>query len=252
MFVRVIKFTSGEKANGGDMPDMIREFAYRLMNNGQILPEYTLAANGRDYLLTVTTPKRDSLLERFDSIYVQNCRNKLAAVFDISVTESGENVDCLEYCSCKSRTALEMQAVDTEIDSPLTCLSCGKHVALYELPCIDGQSDRSQITEWQKTYRATDKLWLDGLNDRFFGKQLTDAESALNKLGRQADLKVYYNMFDDLTKKTKFASIDGRNSRICPGCGKAMKHVEFRDGYERFICENCSLSSNIQPCRLDE
>ncbi len=146
-----------------------------------------------------------------------------------------------------------MQTFADDIDSVFTCCSCGKPIALYELPYPFKHDDYWFIVDWQKSYQATDTLWLNSLSDRFTGNQLVNANSALNKLGKEiaeeirgkTSLTVYYNIFDDLTKKVQFVKSNGRNVRLCPCCGKAMSYKKFCDDYERYVCEDCLLSSDL-------
>lgn len=253
MQVQIIEFKPLKNNDEIDMKDLIQHFICCLKNNGQILSESLLSQNNDIYTLYVTTPKCDSLDNRFDSIYVQCDRDKLNQCCTISVRPIGTNVDSQEYCSCRKRTIIEMQTFANDIDSVFTCCACGKPIALYELPYLDSQDDHWYIVNWQNTYRAVDTLWLDSLSDRFTGNQLVNGNSVLNKIGRKiADeiglkvaAKVYYNIFNDLTKRVKFEKINGKHIRLCPGCGKVMKYAKFGDNYERFVCDDCSLSSDL-------
>ena len=56
--------------------DLIWHFLYALESNGQILKNYKVVKN-TNLMLFVTTPKADSLSERYDSFYVKNDRKKL-------------------------------------------------------------------------------------------------------------------------------------------------------------------------------
>ncbi len=222
-------------------------------NNGQILSESLLIQNDGIYSLYVTTPKCDSLDHCFDSIYARRDRDTLDKICTVTVRRIGTNADSQEYCSCQKRTLIEMQTFANDIDSVFTCCACGKPIALYELPYLDRQDDHWYIVNWQNTYRAVDTLWLDSLSDRFTGNQLVNANSVLNKngrkiaaeIGQKVAAKVYYHIFDDFTKKVKFEKINGKNVRLCPDCGKVMKYVKFGDNYERFICDDCALSSDL-------
>lgn len=253
MQVQVIEVKNSIKRNEIDIKDLIQHFICCLKNNGQILSESLIVQNNDIYLLYVTTPKCDSLDKCFDSIYVRRDRDKLNQFCTIAVGHIGTNIDSQEYCSCSKRTIIEMQTFANDIDSVFTCCACGKPIALYELPYLDNQDDHWRIVNWQNTYRSVDTLWLDGLSDRFTGNQLVDIDSTLNKKGRaianeisqKIAAKVYYNIFDDLTKKVRFEKINGKRTRLCPCCGKGMKYIKFGDDYERFVCDDCSLSSAL-------
>ena len=253
MQVQAIEFKNFCKNDELDALDLIQYFIGSLKSNGQILSNSLLIQNDDSYILYVTTPKCDSLDRRFDSIYVQRDRDKLNQICTITIKHIGTNTDSQEYCSCGKRTIIEMQTFYSDIDSVFTCCTCGKPIALYELPYLDRQNDHYDIVNWQNTHRAVDTLWLDSLSDRFTSNQLVNTNSILNKNGKaianeiskKVAAKVYYNIFDDLTKKVKFETINGKHVRLCPNCGKVMKYVKFSDTYERFVCDDCSLSSNL-------
>lgn len=253
MFVHIIEL---KKINDGakeDIEETINSFISALKNNGQILSEHKTVKNSHGYDLYVTAPKSNSLEPCNDSIYVKRDRELLGKYLSIDIRQIGIDADSQEYCSCVKRTAIEMQTFAGDIDSVFTCCDCGKPVALYELPYPDKQDDHWHVANWQNTYRAVDTLWLDSLSDRFTGNQRVNVNSVLNKNGREiakeisqkAGLKCYFNVFDDLTKKVKFAKVDGKTVRICPSCGNAMNYVEFREDYLRYICDDCNLSSDV-------
>lgn len=253
MYAKVIELKILENADENELEHQIYAFVGSLKNNGQILREYQVVKIDGGYALYVTTPKEDSLNEEFDSIYVKKYRAELKKYFAVTVTEIGLNTLSEEYCSCTTRTAMEMETYDCDIDSVFICCTCGKPIALYELPYIDGQDEHYSIISWQNAYSSTDRLWLECLSDRFTGNQLVNVNSALNKegrrianeIGRKTGIKVYYNVFDDLTKKVKFVKENGRHIRLCPCCGNPMKYVKNCDDYEIFVCDDCMLSSDL-------
>ena len=146
-----------------------------------------------------------------------------------------------------------MQTFYGDIDIAFTFLSCCNLIALYDLPYLHNQKEHYHFVNWQNLYRATDILWLNSLSDRFTGNQLVNPHSALNTIGRDiakemeqnSGIPCYYNVFDDLTKRVKFAKSGGKTVRICPSCGNAMNLVEFCDNYRRYVCEECKLSSDV-------
>lgn len=230
---------------------LLWRFLCSLERNGQILKDYT-PANGKNYSLYVTFPKNDSFDEKYDSVYVKRDREKINELFDIEITELGENLKSKSYCQCKSRTAIEMQTYDFDIDSVFTCCDCGKPIVLYELPFFENEDSYMHIQDWQENYAAMHMLWVQGFCDRYTGNQLVKYDSLLNKQGiaiaeymsKQLGCKVYYNMFDDLSKKIKRVNVCGDSVRVCPKCGNPMKHTEFSKDYKRDICDKCNLSSD--------
>lgn len=253
MYAQVIELNDLDCNVESDIEKTINSFICALKNNGQILCDHITVKTDKGYALYVTTPKYDSLQPCHDSIYVKRDRDLLSKNVSIDIRQIGIDADSQEYCSCEKRTAIEMQTFSNDIDSAFTCCTCGKPIALYELPYLDRQDDHWWIVNWQHSYKAVDALWLDSLSDRFTGNQLVNVNSVLNKTGREiaqeisqkTGCKCYYNIFDDLTKKVKFTKTNGKTVRICPSCGKAMKYIKFREDYELHICEDCNLSSDI-------
>lgn len=253
MYAQVIELKILENVDEKDLDEKIYQFVCSLKNNGQILREYQVVKIDGGYSLYVTTPKENSLSEQFDSIYVKRDREELKKYFAVSVTQIGLNVLSEEYCSCTTRTVMEMETYDCDIDSVFICCICGKPIALYELPYIDEQTDHYHIVNWQNTYSATDTLWLDSLSNRFTGNQLVNVNSALNKegrrianeMGKKSGIRVYYNVFDDMTKKVRYVRLDDKYIRLCPCCDHPMRYVKIRDDYEIYVCDDCMLSSEL-------
>lgn len=91
------------------------------------------------------------------------------------------------------------------------------------------------------------------MSDRFTGNQLVNINSALNKegrrianeIGKKAGIKVYYNVFDDLTKKVRYVKLNDKLVRLCPCCDYPMRYVKNCDDYEIYVCDDCMLSSDL-------
>ncbi|MBE6617773.1 MAG: hypothetical protein E7627_07555 [Ruminococcaceae bacterium] len=235
-----------------EVEDLLWTFLNSLRNSGRILKKYSVV-EGENYTLYVTLPKEDSFEEKYDNIYVKRDRAKIKKLFDYKLTVVGQNVECSEYCCCKSRSAIEMQTYFADINSIFTCCDCGKAIALYEVPYLDKQDDHYYLLSWQENFAAMDRLWYNGTYERYAAKQLVDPTSKLNKDGLEIakqisskmGCKVYYNIFDclDFGKKIKFDDVDGIRLRVCPICGKTMKRKKFLEDYKVDVCEECSLTS---------
>ena len=229
--------------------DIIWHFLCALESNGQILKNYKVIQN-INFMLYVTTPKKDSLSERHDSVYVKNDREKIGEYFNIQIKNCGIDLESQEYCTCKTRSAMEMQTFRFDIDSVFTCCDCGKPVVLYELPYLENREDHNDIQLWQDNYAAMDMLWLNCLCDRYTGNQRVKLDSALNKQGieiaeymsKQLSYPVYYHLECDYGKSIKEEKVGDQQIHICPKCGKLMKRVRFSEDHERDICEECKLS----------
>lgn len=253
MYAKFIELQIAGSAPENDLEEKVNNFVRGLLNNGQILHDYLVIKKHDGYSLYITTPKSDSLNGCFDSVYGKKFREELEKYFTVAVEQIGVNTRSQEYCSCTKRTAIEMQTYAGDIDSVFTCCTCGKPIALYEMPYLDRQDDHWWIVNWQNSYDDMDGLWLDSVSDRFTGNQLVNVNSVLNKTGieiadqirHQTGIKVYYNVFDDLTKKVKFVKVNDKHVRLCPRCGNPMQYVKFGEDYERYVCEDCLLSSDL-------
>lgn len=150
MFAQIIELKILVNIDEHDLDDKIYGFIGSLQNNGQILREFQIIKADGGYSLYVSMPKEDSLSVEFDSIYVKKYREELEKYFSVTVAQIGLNAKSQEYCSCTNRTAIEMQTYANDIDSVFTCCTCGKPIALYELPYIDGQDEHYSIISWQR------------------------------------------------------------------------------------------------------
>lgn len=228
-------------------------FLVALVRNGQIINSYKIIKKS-NYTLYVTTPKNDSLNEYYDNFYVTADRKTILKYFDMVINDLGEDIESQSYCGCKYRSAIEMQTYAYDIDSAFTCCNCGKPIALYELTNIE--DDYYKVQEWQENYAAMDKLWLNGLCDRYTGNQLVNTDSALNQQGlaiarNMRDSEggtVYYHLSCQYGNKVKTEKSGNEEIHICPKCQKLMTRVEFAEDYKRDVCKSCGLSYDAHQC----
>lgn len=238
--------------NQSEVQELLRHFLFVLNCNGQILSDYKVILQN-NYVLYVTTPKQDSLSEKYDSPYVKKARKKITELFAVCVEDCGIDTQSQSYCNCKNRSAIEMQTAEYDTDSVFICCDCGKPVALYELPLLKDSEDYCRIQMWQHNYADTDRLWMNGLFDRFTGNQRVNFDSALNKLGRKiADemsenlgCPVYYHLASDYGKKVKLQEVGNEKLHVCPKCGKVMKRMEISEKYKIDVCAECRLSYDV-------
>ena len=231
-----------------DAEELIWDFLVALERNGQILKDYNVAKD-KNYFLYVTFPKADSFDEKYDGIYVKERREKMKEYIDFKLTPLGENVQCLTYCTCTERTAIEMETYNHDINSVFTCLDCGNPIALYELPFVEKQDDHTYVVGWQKNYSSMDTLWMTCLCDRYTGNQLHNPESTLNRQGielaqnisEKLGYPIYYHLDCMFDKKIKSTRVGKAFMHICPKCQKVMKRIKIGDD-KIDICKNCRLS----------
>ena len=178
-----------------------------------------------DIYLNFSKPSSES---GTNGVYVKNDREKIGEYFNIQIKNCGIDLESQEYCTCKTRSAMEMQTFRFDIDSVFTCCDCGKPVVLYELPYLEMREDHNDIQLWQDNYAAMDMLWLNCLCDRYTGNQRVKLDSALNKQGiaiaeymsKQLGYPVYYHLECDYGKSIKAEKVGDQQIHICPKCGK--------------------------------
>ncbi len=250
MYYNVIELCPMEKTiEYDDIRYLIWHFLFTLECNGQILKNYKVIKK-ENYLLYVTTPKEDSLEEKYDGVYVKKDREEISKKFTIRIENQGIDLESQSYCICKKRTAIEMQTFRFDIDSVFTCCDCGKPIALYELPYLEERMDYCDIQLWQDNYAAMDMLWLNGLCDRYTGNQRVKIDSVLNKqgikiaeyMGQELGCPVYYHLECDYGKSVKAEKVRDTQIHISPKCKRLMKRIKFSEDHERDICETCNLS----------
>lgn len=249
MYQRIIRLSTRCDVSADEAREEIFSFLFALECNGQILRNYSVIQN-KDYLLFVTSPKIDSLDEKYDGEYVSRRKEWILKHFSITIEEIGKNLESQEYCDCKSRSAIEMQTHRFDVDSVFSCCDCGKPIALYELPTIDGDKDYCDIQLWQDNYAAMDMLWLNCLCDRYSGNQRVKPDSALNrqgyaiarKMSEAVGIPVYYHLECDFGRSVKAERIGDEQIHICPICEKRMKRIEFSEISRIDICSDCMLS----------
>ena len=238
-----------EKIEYEEIKDLLWHFLFTLECNGQILKSYKIIKK-ENYVLYVTTPKEDSLDEKYDGCYVTKDKEKLSQYFNLQIEDCGIDLESQNYCDCNKRTAMEMQTYDRDVDSVFTCCDCGKPIALYELPYPKDSEDYFAIQWWQDNYAAMDMLWMNCLCDRHTGNQRVKFDSPLNKQGieiaqymsQQLQYPVYYHLACHYGKSIKTEKVNDKITHICPKCEKTMKRIKFSEDHERDICKNCNLS----------
>ena len=230
--------------------ELVWDFLVSLHSNGQILKDYKFTKE-KNYTLYVTLPKQDSLDEKYDSKYVKRNRANLYDAYETVLTPLGRNMEIADYCTCKSRSAMEMVTYTRDIDSVFVCLDCGKSVALYELPLpADKEEDYWLVNSWQDNYSSMDILWINSLFDRYTGNQRVKHDSVLNKSGikiaeymsEKLGYPIYYHLECDYGNSVKAEQVGDKQIHICPKCGKLMKRLDITDNDSIDVCAECRLS----------
>lgn len=223
-----------------DVVYLLWDYLGTLYKNGQILKQYELVKQGKQYIAYVTVPEKDALEEKNYNHYSIVALGKLEEIFTITEEVEGENLGCNKTCQCENSSCYMLYSDFCLQESPIICWDCGKSVPLYRLPFISNEKEHYQIVSWQQAYNSVDQLWMNSLADRFTYHQLTNPESQLAREGREicSDLEkvlhkpVYYYLFHE-----------HKPLGNCPNCGKPWKPSGHKEvvGYK---CEDCRLAIN--------
>ena len=207
--------------------------------------------HSRPNVLLVFAPEADAMDVRLDQGKMLEAREawEREVSMRVRVLDEGRG-----KCVCSHRIGVEMRLKSGQKSSPFTCLSCGKPIALYDLPNYEGGS-LEQTVFWQDTFLAMLDLNDTVAYDDFTSEQLLDYRSKLNQDGQKVaamlrakvDYPVYYRLFeiDEVDKLQKRVPIDGpfgTRVRVCPACGEVMRRWEVANETIE-VCDECMLSS---------
>ena len=155
-----------------------------LIKNGQILSNDCNTIKIEDKFVTyLLAPEKDSLDLKNANVYVEKFYNKLVTLCrqSPSVELLGESVDYQLSCNCATSDDYMLYSDYATNESPVVCGNCGQAVPLYKLPKIFGEDEYYTVLNWQEAYTACDRLFMQGIGERFAYKQLSKATSDLSK-----------------------------------------------------------------------
>ena len=227
--------------------ELLEDYFVTLYRNGQIYGDYSLVDCGEHrYNLFVNVPDPESIDKKFNNEYV----NRSYIYLDIKPEIIGKNILYRSNCSCKEIPFYELIA-DYDSDgscSPVTCGKCGWEIPLYKVPHLYNESEHSSLLSWQKCYASVKELWFDSLSDRFTKNQITNPDSALNKLSfdirRELEEKLkkpvyyYFEIEVGFSLKKKYPE-----KQVCPICGKEPSDYPYDMGLVKMLkCDDCRIS----------
>lgn len=217
-----------------------------LYKNGQILEEYIVEENEKEYIATVTTTDDDSLNACYYNEYIlQEIKN-----FEFSYEIISSDAFCMDTnsCHCKSPSYYIFDCGNNDIiSSPIFCGDCGNEVPLYKIPYIENTKEHYCIQDYQRLYKGVYEIWIHSLKDRFSQHQITHYNSALNKRGielsKELEEKLEKPVYSFINKPIGSyyqPKKNNKNLKKCPKCKGKFRFIE--NGYVDKVCDACRLA----------
>lgn len=225
--------------------DSMHWFLSALYKNGQILYHYQNTVKFKThYACRVTTPEKDSLEEKYWNIY---CRDIFKEVVEKSRRKPylryiGENYDVEECCDCQNSSHYILKTEYAAYSLPVLCGDCLRVIPLYRLPKTYYGEEYFDLLGWQKVYESCDRLFMDGIGERFGYRMIHNPKSQLSEEGLRicqfleaaSGKSFYYFLFQYYSP----------NKKICPLCGKNWINKTPTKIHYDYVCHDCRLVSD--------
>ena len=237
-----IKFIS-KIENFIDCPQKIDDLLWMLHINGQILDTWIIEKQNSFYIANVITTDNDSLDKKYFNCYILNeIKN-----FDIEIEIIGDDVMATDSCHCEKHSYYIFAIHPYQISSPIICGDCGKEISLIKIPYLYKEEEHYSVLNFQKTFQAVDRLWMESLSDRFTKRQFIDYNSQLNTVGldirdeleNKLEKPVYYLLCNPIGGYFEFAK-NKKNLSFCPKCNGALERINH--SYADKVCPICRLA----------
>ena len=141
--------------------DAIDRFLNMLRVNGQICGKwYPVFESSTGYGATAYIPERNALAAIHYNAYVHDAlKDFQEAGLSEPVFVVVRDIDGDGTCRCKHSTEYILYTEDRHVESPLRCGDCFLPIPLYRIPPTYDNSEYYDITTWQGSYQACDKLY---------------------------------------------------------------------------------------------
>jgi len=233
----------GPIADEEDAIQRLWDYFRVLYKNGQILDNYEVIRADTGFMAFVTMTADDALDEKYGNVYVRDYLERVEQIFVVSSEILGENVNHDDGCVCERPSWYFLEATFFQSDSPVLCGDCGETRSLVTLPHLFDEDEHYSILGWVDAYNCVNKLWFEGLWDRFTSRQLGQADSQLSKWGLEI-----CGELEKLTGARSYYALWHRTLTPpvqCPVCGSVWLPVKV--GERTFVrCEGCRLVSETK------
>jgi predicted nucleic acid-binding Zn ribbon protein len=223
-----------------DDDELLWFYSSLLYRNGQIYREYELVSNENEYMLFATMPEKDSLDNKYNTLYINEKFDNLKNKFNISHEIIGINKNCADVCKCETQEWYVLYAAGKLNGGPIYCGNCMKPVPLYKFSETHVAKEYIDTVSWQASYKAMDILWIYGIADRFTYKQMHNPKSSLMDLGR-----IICEGYESLTGKPFYLYLFQyyKTRKFCPICG-ADWECKDKESIIDYKCDICKLVSD--------
>jgi predicted nucleic acid-binding Zn ribbon protein len=229
--------------DAADILDSIDTILLKLYMNGQISEGWLIEQHDQDYIANVVSTDDDSL----NAEYYNRDTLKEIERFDMEINIACDDPMADDSCHCINHSYYILAIDPSQSSSPVICGDCGKEIPLIRIPHLYKDEDHYSILNFQKTYQAVDRLWINGLSDRFTKRQIIHHNSQLNKMGldiraeleSKVDKPVHYSLRNPIGGRFDFEK-NNKNLECCPKC--SGEFVKIDNPYADKVCQACRLA----------
>ncbi len=252
MYSTLLKFSSKENINHGDVCETLHNLLALYYKNGQIIgSEWHITSKNHVFEVIIYIPEKESLASRYDNKYIKQAWENMGSLGIVleKTKLRGEDVDSYD-CGCLEQNDwLILYTHQDMLESPVWGGDDFLPIPLYHLPKTY-DAEYFDIKHWESDYQNCDELQMGCfVGERFALRQMFDINSSLSrdglaicdKLTSLSGKKCFYYLHKYYGK-----SLEKEKARVCPKCGNAkwLLKEPLHDIFD-FKCDNCLLLSSI-------